>query len=102
MVGLLVDPVAVCVTVTGERGSGKRERAIQACDYVRKRRHFDAVLWADLKKAAPPPNSRPAYEDPCRQVRGDRGGGSQNGRACAISAVFCMQVFFLAVVVQGV
>ena len=42
-----MEPKHPCVTITGERGSGKTERAIQACDYVRERHHFDAVHWAD-------------------------------------------------------
>ncbi|CAM9719867.1 unnamed protein product [Scytosiphon promiscuus] len=71
VVGMLVDPVAACVTVTGERGSGKRERAVQACDYVRKRHHYDAVFWADLKRAAPSPgapDARIEHGDLCRLI----------------------------------
>ncbi|CAB1107063.1 unnamed protein product [Ectocarpus sp. CCAP 1310/34] len=52
VVRLLLDPQTVCVTVTGEPGSGKTELAIQACDYVRERHHFDSFLWADCDKAA--------------------------------------------------
>lgn len=73
VVEILVDPVAACVTITGEHGSGKTERAIQACDYVRMRHHFDSVLWADVKKAvgdatAVSPNMWAVYDDPCRLV----------------------------------
>lgn len=77
VVEMLVDPVTVCVTVTGEHGSGKTERAIQACDYVRMRHHFDAVLWADMKRAmATTTNSSMwGYDDPCRLVRERARGG---------------------------
>lgn len=98
VVEMLVDPVAVCVTVTGEQGSGKRERAVQACDYVRKRRHFDAVLLADLKQAAPPPNApheRTTCEDPCRLVRGGRRGGCFG--ACFWVCCRCGQFWLLRV-----
>lgn len=93
VVKLLVDPKASCVTITGERGSGKTERAIQACDYVRERHHFESVLWADchdvVEAEAGPPSSPipPAFSadwpgaldwsghldsalDPCRLVSG--------------------------------
>lgn len=80
VVGLLVDTDAACVTVTGENGSGKTERAIQAFDYVRERHHFDAYLWADCDKtmmeiadaaAVFPSHWRvdSVFEDPCRVVR---------------------------------
>lgn len=73
MVELLVDPVAACVNITGEHGSGKTERAIQACDYVRMRHHFDSVVWADVNKAvgeaaAVSANMWTVYDDPCRLV----------------------------------
>ncbi|CAM9674291.1 unnamed protein product [Ectocarpus sp. 4 AP-2014] len=70
VVEMLVDPGTVCVTVTGEHGSGKTERAIQACDYVRVRHHCDAVLWADMKHAvARAVNSSTwGYDDPCRLI----------------------------------
>eukprot|EP00903_Cladosiphon_okamuranus_P015149 g14007.t2 len=61
----VVEPKNSCVTITGERGSGKTEMAIQTADYVRDRRHFDAVHWADcsnlveadarLSNPTPPP-----------------------------------------------
>lgn len=88
VVKLLVEPKHSCVTITGERGSGKTERAIQACDYVRERHHFDAVHWADCNNVveaeaglycpAPPPfsadspgslnGSSHSASDPCRLV----------------------------------
>ncbi|CBJ30255.1 SH2 domain containing protein [Ectocarpus siliculosus] len=52
VVRLLLDERAACVTVTGDPGSGKTELAIQACDYVRYRHHFNSFLWADCDKAA--------------------------------------------------
>ncbi|CAN0233456.1 unnamed protein product, partial [Ectocarpus fasciculatus] len=51
VVRLLMTSKAVCVTITGEHGSGKTELAIQACDYVRERHHFDSFLWADCDRA---------------------------------------------------
>lgn len=87
VVKLLVKPKYCCVTITGERGSGKTERAIQAADYVRERHHFDAVHWADcndvveaeasLSCPTPPPFaefpgavdwSGDSGPDPCRLV----------------------------------
>ncbi|CAN0222368.1 unnamed protein product, partial [Scytosiphon promiscuus] len=79
LVSLLVDTSAACVTVTGENGSGKTERAIQACDYVRERHHFEAYHWADCDKtvmeatdaaALCPPHCPldSALEDPCRLI----------------------------------
>ncbi|CAM9707476.1 unnamed protein product, partial [Ectocarpus sp. 12 AP-2014] len=84
VVRLLLNPQAACVTVTGEHGSGKTERAIQACDYVRERHHFDSFLWADCDKAAleacsdkssdhpffalPNCLNDSAWEDPCRLI----------------------------------
>ena len=63
----LVDPRVPCVTITGERGSGKTEMAVQACDYVRKRHHFESFLWADVNKAAQ--GSGDLILEPCRLVR---------------------------------
>lgn len=87
VVKLLVDPKPSCVTITGEIRSGKTERAIQTCDYVRERHHFESVLWAgchDVVDAAvvlsrPPPGiiqgvsgdldwSGDSTNDPCRLV----------------------------------
>ncbi|CAN0532236.1 unnamed protein product, partial [Ectocarpus sp. 12 AP-2014] len=84
VVRLLLSPQAACVTITGEPGSGKTERAIQACDYVRERHHFDYFLWADCDKAAlnscsdkssgnpffvlPNCLNDSAWEDPCRLI----------------------------------
>eukprot|EP00752_Nemacystus_decipiens_P002487 g2338.t2 len=85
VVKLLMEPKHSCVTITGERGSGKTERAIQACDYVRERHHFDAVHWADCNKVVeeeacptPPPFSADSpgaldwsshtVSDPCRLI----------------------------------
>ena len=51
VVRLVLDPQVPCVTITGERGSGKTEMAVQACDYMRDRHHFDSFLWADARKA---------------------------------------------------
>lgn len=88
-VKLLVDPKPSCVTLTGKLGSGKTERAIQACDYVRERHHFESVLWAECQdvvnakavQSRPPPESSEGVPDvldcsgdsafdPCRLVRG--------------------------------
>ncbi len=74
MVETLVDPTAACVTITGEHGSGKTERAIQASEYVRLRYHFDSVLWADVKRAVEDATANcldawAVYDDPCRLVR---------------------------------
>ncbi|CBJ30253.1 SH2 domain containing protein [Ectocarpus siliculosus] len=83
VVRLLLDERAACVTITGEPGSGKTERAIQACDYVRERHRFDCFLWADCDKAAlnscsdksgnpffalPTCLKDSAWEDPCRLI----------------------------------
>eukprot|EP00752_Nemacystus_decipiens_P002493 g2344.t1 len=74
VVELLVDPLVACVTITGEHGSGKTERAIQACDYVRIRHHFDSVVWADVKRAVEAAVSAnvsgvyDVYDDPCRLI----------------------------------
>ena len=50
VVAALVDPFAACVTVVGERGSGKTETVIHACKYVRERRKFDAIFFAKCDK----------------------------------------------------
>jgi len=49
---LLLEEQGPCVTITGEHGSGKTEMALQACEYVRERHHFDSFLWADMKAVA--------------------------------------------------
>ena len=48
---MLQDPNAVCVSIIGEPGVGKTERALQACYYVRERVGFDAIFYADCKQA---------------------------------------------------
>ena len=79
VVELLVDPTAACVTITGEYGSGKTEKAIQAVEYVRQRRHFDAMLWADMKRTVAANSAGiggvSVYDDYCRLVRAMGGGG---------------------------
>lgn len=77
VVETLVDPLSTCVTVTGERGSGKTEMALQACVYVRERHRFDAIFFADCQAVAPTPmvmagaggTVTPYLADPCRLVR---------------------------------
>lgn len=70
-----MDPTSKCVTVTGERGVGKTEMALQACEYVRQRHRFEAILFGDCRAVTPTPIVMPAggivtpYLDPCRLVR---------------------------------
>ncbi|CAM9339383.1 unnamed protein product, partial [Discosporangium mesarthrocarpum] len=51
VVETMVDPHNSYVTITGERGVGKTEVAVQACHYVARRRRFQAIFFAGLPAA---------------------------------------------------
>ena len=46
---MLDDSNAACVTITGEPGIGKTERALQACRYMRERNRFCAIFFAHCR-----------------------------------------------------
>lgn len=77
VVEYLVVPRSTCVTITGTRGSGKTEMALQACIYVRERHRFDAIFFANCRATTPTPTVMagaggtvtPYLEDPGRLVR---------------------------------
>ena len=52
-----------CVSITGEPGVGKTERALQTCKYVQERRRFDKIVTVScrqvMESASSPP--RPTF-----------------------------------------
>lgn len=77
---MLVDPSTACVTITGEPGSGKTEMALQACAYVRERHRFDAIFFADCKKAAALASAHANTSSPMRMS----GAGSYTDDLCRL------------------
>lgn len=49
---MLGDDDTACVTIIGEPGVGKTERALQACHYMGERNKFSAIFFADCKEVA--------------------------------------------------
>ena len=53
VLSLLGDTDTACLTITGEPGIGKTERALQACHYMRERNIFSAVFFARCRNEEP-------------------------------------------------
>ena len=49
LVEMLEDNNTDWVTITGEPGIGKTERALQACHYMGERRYFDTILFVHCR-----------------------------------------------------